>query len=152
MKEIQLTKGFVAQVDNEDYTHLSQFKWHEGQGYAVRNITNPDGTQSQRLMHHELLPGVKVDHKDGNGFNNCRHNLRPCTVQQNAWNSKQTPGISGFRGVTKNGDKWQAKLACGTKPKYLGTYATAELAAHVYDVYILEQRGEFAVLNFPKEG
>ncbi len=80
MKEIALTKGFVAVIDDEDYEQISQFKWYAEKGhrtwYAVR--TRPksevDKKHPRRVsMHGHLLnlsAGKEGDHIDGNGLNN----------------------------------------------------------------------------------
>src|ERR1700685_1864374 len=117
MKFIPLTQGKVAMVDDADYEWLAQWKWFaifdHGNWYAVRNVRKPDGTQTPLRMHRVLLGltdlKIEVDHRDGNGLNNQRHNLRIATHGQNMCNrSMQKNNISGVRGVCwhKDAGKW----------------------------------------------
>lgn len=140
MKEIELSMGYKALIDDEDYEIVSKSKWfakitskYNVTQYASRNIT----TQAQRdfyssligspvlgvqLSLHRLImkskPGEMVDHIDGNGLNNQKSNLRLCTVQQNAQNRKtKSNNKAGYKGVIRNkriqlGSRcWQAKIS-----------------------------------------
>lgn len=156
-REIQLTQGKVALVDAEDYGYLSRFDWQVTRNpggfcwYAFRSVRT--GSPPKRLswqMHRVVLglvPGQRsiVDHKDGNGLNNTKANLRVCTPQLNCahqWNRKV--GSTGFKGVTPTPfGKWVAKLA----QKHLGTFSTPEEAAAAYDAAALRRYGEYAVTN-----
>jgi hypothetical protein len=82
-KEIPLTQGKVAVVDEEDFDRLNKHKWYACKNgntfYALRK-SNVNGKRLTILMHREIL-GLKpgdpgVDHRDGNGLNNRRKNLR----------------------------------------------------------------------------
>jgi hypothetical protein len=56
MKQILLTRGFVAVVDDEDFDALSRYRWHaKGAGshfYARRNLP---GVSKCITMHRQLL-------------------------------------------------------------------------------------------------
>jgi hypothetical protein len=152
MKEIPLTKGKVALVDDEDYAALSQRKWCFRSGYAVRKtggkIIN---------MHHVLLPlnpGECTDHVDGNRLNNQKVNLRRCTHSQNMSNRRTFSG-TGFKGVyfDKRSGSYYATIRPPFRPlKYLGRFKTAEDAARAFDSEARKIRGEFARLNFHLPG
>lgn len=72
-REIPLTQGKVALVDDEDYEFLVQYKWHFSSGCARR------GKNHQYSMHHTILAvsaGTTVRHIDGNRINNQKGNLQ----------------------------------------------------------------------------
>jgi hypothetical protein len=85
-----------------------------------------------------------IDHKDWNGLNNQRNNLRSASHSQNLGNGRFRRGISGFRGVAAVGDRWRAYVA----GIHLGTFATPEEAARAYDAAAIARFGEFATTNF----
>ena len=58
MKEIELTNGDTAMVDDIDYEYLNQFKWHCDDGYAVR-FAYVDGEWTMIYMHKEVMRRVR---------------------------------------------------------------------------------------------
>lgn len=101
-KEIPLTKGKVALVDNDDARLLSKNSWcaniKNSHGkpyyYAVRNIYPESWTKPKLVyMHREIIgnipPGMVVDHTNGNTLDNRRSNLRVVTRSQNYANQHQ---------------------------------------------------------------
>ena len=56
---------------------------------------------------------------------------------------------SKFRGVSRNGNKWQILIAVNNKKYYLGSYPSEELAARVYDIYAIKMKGIKARTNYP---
>ena len=153
VKEIPLTKGKVALVDDEDYKKLSKYKWRaEKRGdlfYAYRSARRHGGY----AMHGEILSvplGMEIDHKDRNGLNNQKGNLRFCTVSQNQANAKsRIGGTSRFKGVGwfKPSRKWRALIKVKKQLIYLGLFTTEEDAAMAYNNAALRYFGEFARLN-----
>ena len=55
---------------------------------------------------------------------------------------------SKFRGVSKNGNKWQVLISIKNKNCYLGSFASEEVAAKVYDIYAIKSFGDNARTNF----
>ena len=53
-----------------------------------------------------------------------------------------------YRGVSKNGNKWQAIITYKQNKGYAGVYPTEELAARVYDFISIKNRGIKAKTNF----
>ena len=97
MKQLNLTLGLVAVVDDEDYEWLNKWKWSALQAgpnrfYAVRGINNKGKTKTF-LMHREILKlkrgdGKEVDHVDRDSLNNQRSNLRIVTRKENCANRR----------------------------------------------------------------
>lgn len=90
MKTIQLTRGAVAIIDDEDFIEVSKYQWCcDGLGYAKRSVRFMDGKKKSQSLHHFIMgfpPGVRIDHRDLNPLNNTRENLRPATPLQNSYN------------------------------------------------------------------
>jgi len=156
MKEIQLTQGKVAIIDDEDLEKVYQYKWCACKGgktfYAQRNI-KINGKYTMVSMHRFIMDypiGLQVDHINHNGLDNRKENLRVCNAAQNQWNQKsRTDNASGFRGVSLFGKKWRAHIRISSKKIYLGSFNAKEEAAFAYDKKAVELFGEFACLNFP---
>ena len=113
MKTIPLTQNKIALVDDEDFERVSKFKWyagkHDDRWYAK---TNQIGTTIGTVSMHRFILGIKkfkTDHRDGNGLNNQKKNLRVCNDSQNQANRKiSSNNLSGFKGVYRPSDrrKW----------------------------------------------
>lgn len=160
MKEIQLTQGKVALVDDDWYKELNKFKWyahyssHTKSFYAERKSMLL-GKQKTIRMHRIVAgthDGMQTDHIDGDTLNNQSDNLRTCTRAQNLCNSgRQTNNTSDFKGIRASGKKWRSRIRIDGKLIHLGYYLTPEEAARAYDEAAKELHGEFARLNFPND-
>lgn len=159
MKEIQLTQGKVALVDDEDFEYLNQWKWHVRDNrntfYAQRNEYDENGKHLIIHMHRVILNltdrHIFGDHIDFNGLNNQRYNLRIATRRQNNTNKKSSKNsTSSFLGVSyhKSRNNWRATIFKDYKQIHLGSFKTEIEAAKAYDKHALEIHGEFANLNF----
>ena len=157
MKEIQLTQGKVALVDDEDFEYLNQWKWFannmKGNFYAVRAITVSKCKQKSISMHRLIMKPEKenvIDHLDGNSLNNQKNNLRICTHAENMRNSKiYSNNTSGFKGVYwhKQTAKWMAYIRINNKQLHLGLFIDPKEAARAYNAAAIKHHGEFANLN-----
>lgn len=162
MKTISLSQGKEAIVDDADYDHLNQFKWSaqriEKSGcviyYAYRTVWSRQQPKTQKriFMHRALMAaptGQQVDHKNRNGLDNRRENLRICTPGDNQHNSgPRRGGSSQFKGVHWTRYGWSASIKPPTGTKHLGYFLHEEDAARAYDVEARKQYGEFAYCNF----
>lgn len=157
MIEFPLSKGGVALVDAEDVDRLMEFTWFwwkpksSRTPYAVRPL---DGSPGGVYMHRFIL-GLpprrpQVDHRDTDGLNNQKSNLRTCTDGQNKHNlGMREANTSGFKGVTFHvgAGKYMAQIRVNGRHLYLGLYQSAIDAAKVYDSKAIESFGEYARTN-----
>lgn len=154
MKEIELTQGHVAIVDDEDFDRINAFNWRvlpSGDNlYGSRTVQKDN--KSVNIMMHRIILGVtdsevQVDHKNGNGLDNRKENLRPSTRNQNMRNQtrKRSNNTSGYRGVSfeKSSGKWMAYIYVEGKQKKLGRYLDLKDAAAAFDSAAKELFGEF---------
>ena len=155
MKEIPLTQGKFALVDDEDFDRINQWKWCYRQGYAIRGV-NLGKRKVKTIQMHTLIigtpKGMTTDHINGNKIDNRRSNLRICTQKQNTKNrqvSKKIVKSSTYKGVSwhKQNKKWQANIKVNYHHIYLGTFKTENEAARAYDTAATKHFGEFARLN-----
>lgn len=151
-KEIKLTKGKVALVDDEDFERINRHKW-----YACKDrltwYARRDTIFGNVLMHRDIMElpnNVLVDHKNNNGLDNRKENLRPASTSQNKANrGMQKNNHSGYKGIRPSKNKWAAQIQCNHKWEHLGVFNTPEEAARAYDKRAVELFGEFAKTNFP---
>lgn len=148
---ISLTQGQTAVVDLVDWPAVSQYRWcADKRKYTF--YAKADGGKTR--LHKLLAPGKEIDHKDGDGLNNRRSNLRDVSGSQNQANRRvSSNNKTGFKGVRKNirDGRFRARIKIHGNRLSLGTYETPEQAAHAYDTAAKELHGEFARLNFPNE-
>lgn len=160
-KQIQLTKGKFALVDDEDYERLSQWKWqYSTGGYAVRSV----GSRSKHeiRMHREIMTGDRIDHINRNKLDNRRSNLRVASKSQNKANSKKHNNCrSIFKGVSQKSLKYRRKdgslcqtpirfasrITVNGKTTRLGYYKSELEAALAYDKAARHYFGEYACVN-----
>jgi hypothetical protein len=160
MKQIELTQGKVALVDDEDFEWLNKWKWcSQNSGrktYAMRSVYIGKKHFTVR-MHREITKankGQEVDHKDHNGLNNQRNNLRICSHRENMFNERARQNTtSKYKGVyyEKLIGKWRPQINILGKVIHLGSFESEVQAATVYDLAAKKHFGEFACLNFPEK-
>lgn len=157
MKQIPLSQGKFALVDDADFEWLSQWKWcYHPEGYALRSvhlgIFNGKRKRITVWMHRFILnPEVKTktDHRDGDGLNNQRYNLRRANNTESCQNRRSFRGASSkFKGVSwhKKSKKWHVYIQ-SDKRHYIGAYESEIHAAAAYDEAAVKYHGEFARLN-----
>lgn len=162
MKKMPLSQGKFALVDDEYYDDLNQFKWYawatKRTWYAIRNLPKVNGIRKSEKMHRRIMgiknPKVHLDHRDRNGLNNQKKNIRFCNSKQNGSNRSKwkTKSTSNFKGV--NAKKyytgtvsWIAQICVARQKIHLGCFKTEKEAAIAYNNAAIKHNGEFAYLN-----
>jgi hypothetical protein len=145
---IRLSQGYEAIVDLADLHLVAPFTWtvmHSARtSYARRTVKG-----KTILLHRVVFGGdqaVRVDHRDGDGLNCRRSNLRAATYAQNNRNTRlRSDNKSGFKGVRKHSqcNKFQASICTDGIREYLGLFTTAEEAYAAYCAASAEQHQQF---------
>jgi len=155
--EITLTRGYTALIDDDD-RELALHKWHSREDattvYVIRSTPRINGKQQTVLLHRLIMSrmigrqlGTQefVDHINRNGLDNRRENLRLATSSENSHNSrKHVDNTSGFKGVTRDNNKWKAQICVNRKVIHLGNFNTPEEAHAAYVEAALKYHGKFA--------
>ena len=149
---IELTRGFVTHVDDEDYDVLMHFSWYAAKCgehiYAQGHVYG-----QKRYMHRFLMGepvGIEIDHADQDDLNNRRRNLRFAGHHQNLSNrGLQRNNTLGFKGIAfhRNSGLWGVRVKHKGFGHSVGYHATPEEAARYYNLKAAELYGEFACFN-----
>lgn len=157
MIRVPLSKGYIAIVDDEDAWVL-RFRWHASEKHRV------DGTKviyaradvdGKKVGLHGLLlgsvEGFFVDHRDGDGLNCRRGNLRQASKSQNGGNRRKRGDCNyRYKGISKLPNRkslWRADICINGKGTYLGCFKSDTEAAIAYNRAAAHHFGEFARLN-----
>jgi hypothetical protein len=157
--EIPLSQDKTAYISARQFEKVSKHKWFafwSGKGwYAIANIHGRTVLLHRFIMDRKTGDGMQIDHIDGDGLNCVDSNLRLATNQQNSFNQKKAGGMtSKYKGVSWDNwkCKWVVYIKINGRNKNLGRFNSEEEAAKAYDKAAVEFFGEFARLNFPREG
>jgi cytochrome c biogenesis protein ResB len=150
MKQIPLSRGKFAIVDDEDYPELSKYRWRcTNNGYAARNI--PEKNRSKRgcvLMHRQIAKAMEnqmVDHSNHDTVDNRRANLRICDDSQNNWNTRVSKNNKlSVKGVCIYRGSYRATLVCRGKRVLDRQFKTLEEAKQARDTAAHIHHGEFS--------
>jgi len=139
------SKGYTI-IDDEDFGKVNFCNW-----YLYKDTHNEYAVNKDHVRMHRVIMDASeeqtVDHKDGNGLNNQRSNLRLCTQAQNLCNKKVIKKtVSKFLGVCKNRKSWVA--TCRKDGILHRVYTKSEEdAAKEYNLMASKYHGDFARLN-----
>jgi hypothetical protein len=156
MAIIELSQGMVAVIDDSDLDMLSACNWYADKHHNTHYARSSGGDlASGSYMHRVIMgildPQITVDHKDRDGLNNRRDNLRILTQSQNVANGRHKPRSSPYQGVIQRGSKWYAYARHNYIQYHLGAHSTAEQAARAYDDFQRKVNPISARLNFPDD-
>lgn len=146
---ITLTKGFVALIDEADWELVSQYRWH---AHKARSNTyaRSRGEDGRPLYLHRLIvdapEGKVVDHQNHCSLDCRRSNLVVKGVSANAQNAVYSVRDL-YRGVSRQRDKYRARIMIDGVTLNLGLYPTPEEAAAAYDREALMKFGPLAWTN-----
>ena len=163
MKEIKLTRGKFAIVDDDDYERVNKLKWSlEDSGknghelyYAKRLHPVIRGKKYVRLTMHKFImgdipEGMVIDHINLNGLDNRKENLRICTRSQNCINRGKASGtLFPYKGVfrQKRVGSFYARIRYMGKDIFSKQVRSPLEAAKLYNELALKYYGEYARLN-----
>lgn len=153
---IPLTQGREAVIDVADLALVAGRNWYAARHcntfYATSHQNRPAGYSAALKMHRLILQaqtGDIIDHRDGDGLNNRRENLRLATSAQNSRNRSRFPNnTSGFKGVSWDDDlgMWRARITFDHRVIHLGRFNTREAAHAAYAKAAQRLHGEFACI------
>jgi hypothetical protein len=149
---VTLTQGFSAWVDAADLPLVAPFKWRVKRNGRTNYAISDTG--GRRVWMHKIVLGTaaRVDHRDNDGLNNRRYNLREISNTDNIRRKRPNEvGSSPFKGVSRNRRmrKWQATIKVNGQSLWLGAYDNETAAARAYDAAAKKHFGEHAFINFP---
>ena len=156
-KQIQLTQGKFAIVDEDVFDYLNQWKWNaikgKGTWYAETRIIDSNGSRNVK-MHRFIINGnlgaLDIDHKNGNGLHNYKSNLRECKNVQNCMNRRKRNNCSSiYKGVCyiKRNRNYSSVIKVEGNPVWIGAFAEESDAALAYNDAAIKYFGSFARLN-----
>jgi hypothetical protein len=153
-----LTQGKKTIIDREDLERALEHQWctikNHNTFYAVTHIRLRVNVWRPLQLHRFLTGNVRTDHRDRDGLNNRRRNLREATSQVNGQNRRiQCNNKTGYQGVCyvthqRISGKFKAGIKINGRSQHLGYYNTVEEAALAYDRAAVKLFGLGARLNF----
>ena len=154
---VPLTQGAFAVIDRDDGPLVAPYNWSLSVGrrkfYACTAIN-----RATARLHRIVRPDItspELDHKDGDGLNCRKSNLRAASREENSHNADvRRDNTSGYRGVSfvRTKGRWTARISANHQSHFLGFFDTPERAAQAYDDAARRLHGEFASVNFPRDG
>ena len=146
---ILLTQGHVAIVDADDFERASKHSWHAHKhGNVVYARTNIQ--RKKVYLHHFILGVGRIDHKNHNGLDCRKDNLRFCNQSQNIANARRRhDNSSGVKGVgwDAGAQKWRAYIRKDGKKIHLGYHADIANAIAARERASVALFGEFACVG-----
>ncbi len=146
------SREFVL-FDDEDVMTFFNYRWYLSKSNARTLYVVARGISGKLVyMHGLLLPpkkGLVIDHINGNGLDNRKHNLRYALTSDNLRNSpprngKKYKGTTYRKGLSK---PWSARLNTKEKSLHLGYFSSEIEAAQAYNHAALKHFKDWSWLN-----
>ena len=162
MKEILVSGGLVALIDDKDFALVQGYSWNACPGknttYAKAWVRGTYSPQKNIYLHRLILnapKGIQVDHQNGDGLDCQRANIRLASNGQNTCNARKhrivhgNPPLSKFKGVSwqKTMNTWRARVYVAHHEVMLGYFDSETAAALAYNEAAVRLYGQFARLN-----
>jgi hypothetical protein len=149
-KQIPLTRGKFAIVDNHWFEYLNQWRWlampssSTGSFYAARYDKNREYIAMARLIKNTPR-GMECDHINHDTLDNREENLRNVTSQENQWNRKTASNNQlGEKCIVPCGKGYRVQLFKMGKRVFDKCFKTLDAAKQARDEALKKNRGEFA--------
>lgn len=151
-----LTRWAVVLVSPQDAPLLTQRAWHlvecdGGCSYAFGRVNG------QHVALHRLIAGtpadLDTDHRNRNGLDNRRANLRDATRSENNRNRRAVRSVSGFFGVAlhRHSGLWRGYVKHNGRQVSAGYFHNAATAAAARDDLCRSLGLSTARINFPQK-
>lgn len=115
--------------------------------FNVMNINNVDSQNGVNKNDEKIMINNKYVYANPNEINSYPYS-------KSYRNSKKVTFVglgkrsSKYRGVSKNGNQWQVLIMVNKSKTYIGTYPSESIAARIYDIIAIKNRGIKARTNF----
>lgn len=164
MTRIRLTNTRRCALVNDSDVHLVTGRtWRmqpkpNGKKFYVVAVAKKNGRQTTIRMHRLVMrakPWHVIDHRNHNGLDNRRRNLRKCSNSQNTQHRRKLKRLtSKYKGVHANGvyentgrPRWRACIRIKNRLIALGTFRDERMAAAAYNYHARRKFRAFALLN-----
>lgn len=114
-----------AIIDLDDINKIKQYKWGMANYRGVKYVISRMGGDKNIILGRFLIGETEgiLDYKDRDTLNNRKYNLRISNRSTNGINcGLRINNTSGFTGVVKTKNRWEARIKVMRKSIYLGTF------------------------------
>jgi hypothetical protein len=144
-----LSKDQSKESSNNQISHFLEKKNYfiVKQEEKPKKIYKADTLNTENNNEIKVLKNNKVVYINRDLLNSYS-SLRNIKEVNNTFFVERNKRTSKYRGVSKNGYQWQVLMMVNNNKYYLGSYPSEELAARIYDVLAIKNRGAKAKTNF----
>lgn len=147
-----------VKIDIEDLELFEKYtwcvkRWKNSRTFYVYRLFDLNGVRKCKLLHREVMghynfsTKLVIDHKNHDGLDNRKTNLRPCSQRLNSCNHQvYKSNKSGVSGVSwsKVQNKWIVRIGVNGKKINLGSFTIKEDAIKARRNAEIKYYGEYA--------